>query len=156
MTNTVNLTFCLSDAAPEQPDLTCPIRRYWNSSLRSKPSRQVRRESCQSWYNFPPASSFFFWLSHQLSCNNSFGNACYTGDWISKRSNREGRYSTNFFTGNLRPAEKVPFGILSIDKWYPFYIPGSKICTSLNCNKYTVFLIWINPHIDVGLISTAV
>ena len=53
----------LSDAAPEQPDLTCPIRRYWNSSLRSKPSRQVRRESCQSWYNFPPASSFFFALS---------------------------------------------------------------------------------------------
>ena len=63
MTNTVNLTFCLSDAAPEQPDLTCPIRRYWNSSLRSKPSRQVRRESCQSWYNFPPASSFFSFCS---------------------------------------------------------------------------------------------
>ena len=130
-----------SDAAPEPPDLTCPIRRYWNSSLRSKPSRQVRRESCQSWYNFPPASSFFLLLSHQLSCNNSTGNACYAGYWISKRSNPEGRYSTNFFTGNLRPAEKVPFGILSIDKWYPFYIASSELCTSLNCNKYTVFLI---------------
>ena len=131
----------LSDAAPGQPDLTCPIRRYWNSCLRSKPSRQVRRESCQSWYNFPPASSVFFLPSHQLSYNNSIANACYTGDWISKRSNPEGRYPTKFFTRSLRPAETVPFGILSIDKWYPFYIPSSNLCTSLNCNKYTVFLI---------------
>ena len=129
----------LSDAAPEQPDLTCPIRRYWNSSLRSKSSRRVRRESCQSWYNFPPASTFL--LPHQLSCNNSIGNACYAGYWISKSSNPEGRYPTKFFTGSLRPAEKVPFGILSIDKWYPFYIPSSKLCTSLNCHKYTVSLI---------------
>ena len=53
----------LSDAAPEPPDLTCPITRYQNSSLRSKPFRRVRRESCQSWYNFPPTSSFFFSLS---------------------------------------------------------------------------------------------
>ena len=142
MTNTVNLTFCLSDAAPEQPDLTCPIRRYWNSSLRSKPSRQVRRESCQSWYNFLPASSFFFCsLTNFRATTRSTGNACYAGYWISKRSNPEGRYSKNVFTGNLRPAEKVPFWILSIDKWYPFYIPSSKLCTSLNCNKYTVFLI---------------
>ena len=79
----------LSDPAPEQSNLTCPIRSYWNSGLRSKPSRWVHRQSCQSWYNFPPPSIFL--VSLQLSRNNSTGNAYYVGYRILKRSSPGGR-----------------------------------------------------------------
>ena len=65
-----------------------------------------------------------------------------------------GRYSTNVYTGRLRPEvqprtflytifhEKVtPFFILSIDKWYPFTYMYTLFRTlhSLNCCKCTSF-----------------
>ena len=67
------------------------MRSYWNSGLRRKPSCLVHRQSCQSWYSFPPPSIFSL-LSLQLSRNNSIRNAYYVGYRISKRSNPGGRY----------------------------------------------------------------
>ena len=64
-----------------------------------------------------------------------------------------GAYSTNVYTGRLRPEvqpltllytifqEKgtVPFRIPCIDKWYPFHIPCLELYILFNCCKYTVF-----------------
>ena len=89
--NMVNFNKLLSDPAQEQSILTRPMRSYWNSGLRRKPSCLVHRQSCQSWYSFPPPSIFSL-LSLQLSRNNSIRNAYYVGYRISKRSNPGGRY----------------------------------------------------------------
>ena len=37
-----------------------------------------------------------------------------------------------------------PFRITSIDKWFPFRMPGLELCLPLNCCKCIVFKIWIN------------
>ena len=35
--------------------------------------------------------------------------------------------------------KRYPFGIHSIDKWYPFHIPCLELCIPFNCCKRTVF-----------------
>ena len=69
-------------------------------------------------------------------------------------NNPRGRgYSTNVYTGRLRPEvqpltlfnichfsrKRYPFCIPSIDKWYPFHIPCLEHCILFNCCKCTVF-----------------
>ena len=44
--------------------------------------------------------------------------------------------------------KRYPFCIPSSDKWYPFHIPNFELCCNCcNCCKYTIFTMWINPHI---------
>ena len=67
------------------------------------------------------------------------------------KSNWEPRgYSTNVCTGRVCPKvqplnllctifhDKVPFCIPSNDKWYPFYIPCSELCTPFSSCKCTL------------------
>ena len=71
---------------------------------------------------------------------------------VGRVSSRGYGYSTNVYTGRLRPRsptphtfiyhfsrKRYPFRIPSIDKWSPFHIPCLELCTPLNCCKCTVF-----------------
>ena len=65
----------------------------------------------------------------------------------------EGGYSAKFYTMRLRvEASPVPFiylhhfwqkrnpvRILSIDRWYTFYIPSVQLCIPFNCCKFSLF-----------------
>ena len=49
-------------------------------------------------------------------------------------------------------AKRCPFRIPSIDKWYPFHIPGLELCI-LNCCKCTVFEKWIHHKTRTHLVN---
>ena len=71
--------------------------------------------------------------------------------FLTKLTILPGGYSTNFYTGRLRPEvepltlfdipfsrKMYPFRIPSIAKWYPFHIPRLELCNPFNCRKYIV------------------
>ena len=46
--------------------------------------------------------------------------------------------------------EKVPFGIPSIDKWYPFLMPSLELCIRFNCYECTAIKYeWMTTTVSV-------